>query len=93
MALAKDDIDAVQITLFVNGDASFMIYLTRGGLTKRLGSSDRVDPAALQITGGTDSFGAFMDAVPAHLLEQGAEMEDGGREGPLTSGGSSSPEA
>lgn len=59
-----------------------MIYLTRGGLTKRQGSSDRVDPGALVITGGTDGFGPFMEALPEHLLEQGASMEDGGSEGP-----------
>ena len=81
MPLAKDDIDAVQITQFVNGDAAFMIYLTRGGLTKRQGSSDRVDPGALLITGGTDAFGPFMEALPEHLLERGAAMEDGGSDG------------
>ena len=59
-----------------------MIYLTRGGLTKRQGSSDRIDPLALVITGGTDGFGPFMETLPEHLLEQGASMEDGGGEGP-----------
>ena len=81
MSLPKDDIDAVQITQFVNGDTAFMVYLTRGGLTKRVGSSDRVDPSALLMTGGTDAFGAFMGALPEHLLEQGASMEDGGTDG------------
>lgn len=81
MPLPKDDIDAVQITQFVNGDTAFMVYLTRGGLTKRLGSSDRVDSGALLMTGGTDAFGAFMAALPEHLLAEGASMEDGGMEG------------
>jgi hypothetical protein len=80
--LTKDDIDAVSITLLVNGDTAFMIYLTRGGLTQRRGSSGRLDPGAVMVKGATDAFEPFLAALPDRLLLESAAMEDGGTTGP-----------
>jgi len=81
--VTKDDIDAVAINLLVDGNHTFQIYLTRGGLTKRLGSSDKADPSAILVQGRTDCYEPFMAAVPDALLQgESAEMEDGGRDGP-----------
>ncbi|MGE0160608.1 MAG: hypothetical protein AB7T31_14460 [Gemmatimonadales bacterium] len=83
MALTKDDIDAVAINLLVDGQHTFQVYLTRGGLTQRRGSSDRADPNAILIKAATDYFEPFMAAVPDALLQgESASMEDGGRDGP-----------
>jgi hypothetical protein len=81
--LTKDDIDAVSIVMRVNGDPAFLIFLTRGGLTKRLGSSDVADPSALLMTGSTDGpFDAFMAAMPEALLAgEGGVLEDAGTGG------------
>ncbi len=79
MPLTKDDLDAVSMTLLVNGEQVFRIYLTRGGLTQRMGSSDPIDPAALLIKGGTDAFEPFLAALPETLLSQeGGVLDDGG---------------
>jgi hypothetical protein len=83
VALTKDDIDAVAINLLVDGTHTFQVYLTRGGLTQRMGSSDRPDPNALLVKSATDFFEPFLAAVPDALLQgESAAMEDGGREGP-----------
>ncbi|HUP51904.1 MAG TPA: hypothetical protein VM198_05475 [Longimicrobiales bacterium] len=72
MALTKDDIDAVSIMLHVDGELTFSILLTRGGLTQRLGSSDSAAGAAIMVKGRTDeSFEDFMTALPEGLLERG----------------------
>jgi hypothetical protein len=76
--MTKDEIDAVSMTLLVNGDRAFQIYLTRGGLTQRQGSSDRPDPSALLIKGGTDLFEPFLSAMPDAVLQQeGGVLDDG----------------
>jgi hypothetical protein len=83
VALTRDDIDAASITLQVDGDLAFSVFLTRGGLTKRLGSSEGADRDAVMVTGSTDSyFEDFMAAVPDALLERGGRLEDEGRRGP-----------
>jgi hypothetical protein len=83
VALTKDDIDAVAINLLVNGTHTFQVYLTRGGLTQRRGSSDRPDPNPVLVKAATDYFEPFMAAVPDALLHgESAAMEDGGRDGP-----------
>ena len=82
MALTKDDIDAVAINLLVDGIHTFQVYLTRGGLTHRMGWSDRTDPEPVLVRGGTDCFEPFMAAVPEALLQgESASMEDEGRDG------------
>jgi hypothetical protein len=76
--MTKDDIDAVSMTLLVDGDRAFQIYLTRGGLTQRQGSSDKPDPSALLIKGGTDCFEPFLSAMPDSVLQQdGGVLDDG----------------
>jgi hypothetical protein len=81
--LGRDDIDAVSILLHVEGDLAFSVLLTRGGLTKRLGSSEGGDRGAVMVKGGTDScFEDFMTAVPETLLERGTRLEDDVRDGP-----------
>lgn len=83
MPLTKDDIDAVSIVLHVDGDPTFSVLLTRGGLTKRMGSSDATDSSPIMVTGRTDfCFEDFMAALPNALLEQGGTFTDEGREGP-----------
>lgn len=83
MALTKDDIDAVSIMLHVDGELTFSILLTRGGLTQRLGSSDSAAGAAIMVKGRTDeSFEDFLAALPEGLLTGGGDLEDEGREGP-----------
>lgn len=83
MALSKDAIDGVSIVLDVDGQPTFMLMLTRGGLTKRRGSSAAVKQSPITVTGATDGvFDAFMDAVPLDLLGQGAVLEDPGTDGP-----------
>ncbi|MEX2048480.1 MAG: hypothetical protein WEB90_02775, partial [Gemmatimonadota bacterium] len=83
MPFTKDDIDAVAITLRVDDDTRFMVMLTRGGHTKRMGSSEGADREPLLVTGRTDSaFEDFMAALPDALLEQGGFFEDEGRDGP-----------
>jgi hypothetical protein len=80
--LTKDDIDAVSLVLHVDGELTFSILLTRGGLTQRLGSSDAPDPAAVLVRGRTDRcFEDFMAALPESVLEGGGDFEDEGREG------------
>jgi hypothetical protein len=83
VALTKDDIDAVAINLLVDGVHTFQVYLTRGGLTQRKGSSDRVDADPVLVKAATDYFEPFLAAVPDALLQaESASMEDGGRDGP-----------
>ncbi len=83
MALSKDEIDGVSIVLDVDGKPTFMLMLTRGGLTKRRGSSAGADRRPITVTGATDGvFDAFMDAVPLDLLGEGAVLEDPGTDGP-----------
>jgi hypothetical protein len=83
VALTKDDIDAVAINLYVDGTHTFQVYLTRGGLTQRVGSSDRAEANAVLVKAATDYFEPFMAAVPEALLQgESAAMEDSGREGP-----------
>jgi len=83
VALTKDDIDAVAINLLVDGTHAFLVYLTRGGLTQRKGSSDRVEADPVLVKSATDYFEPFMAAVPDALLQgESAAMEDGGRDGP-----------
>lgn len=83
MALTKDDIDAVAINLLVDGIHTFQVYLTRGGLTQRMGSSDRVDANPVPVKAATDYFEPFMAAVPDALLQgESAAVEDAGRDGP-----------
>lgn len=82
MALSKDEIDGVSIVLDVDGNPTFLLMLTRGGLTKRRGSGTGEDGRAIVVTGATDGvFDAFMDEVPLDLLGDGAVLEDPGREG------------
>ena len=81
--LHKDDIDAVSMMLRVDADPVFMVLLTRGGLTKRMGASEATDRGAQMVTGRTDScFEEFMAFLPESLLDEGGSMEDGGRNGP-----------
>ncbi|MGD8288893.1 MAG: hypothetical protein PVJ80_11480 [Gemmatimonadota bacterium] len=82
MALTRDTIDAVSMMLYVDGELTFSILLTRGGLTKRFGWSEPSDRQAVMATGGTECFDDFMAAVPESLLERGARLEDDGTEGP-----------
>jgi hypothetical protein len=83
VALTRDDIDAVSMMLHVDGELTFSILLTRGGLTQRLGSSDSVAGAEIMVKGRTDeSFEDFMAALPEDLLQGGGDLEDEGREGP-----------
>ena len=80
--MTKDDIDAVSMTLQVDGELAFSILLTRGGLTQRLGSSDAAGPAPLMVKGRTDRcFEDFLATVPEAVLDGGGDFEDGGREG------------
>ena len=82
MALTKDDIDAFAINLLVDGVHTFQVYLTRGGLTHRMGSSDRADPSPVLVKGTTECFEPVLLAVPDALLQgESAAMEDPGREG------------
>lgn len=84
MPLSKDDIDAVAITLEIDRNPAFLIMLTRGGMTKRRGSSGTYDPDALTIKAGTDGvFEAFLASIPdAVLAGEGGRLEDGGSDGP-----------
>jgi hypothetical protein len=82
VALTKDDIDAVAINLLVDGTHTFQVYLTRGGLTQRRGSSDRADPNPVLVRAATECFEPFLAAVPDELLQgESASVEDGGRDG------------
>ena len=82
MPMTKDDIDAVSMTLLVDGDRAFQIYLTRGGLTQRQGSSDRPDASAVSVKGGTDCFEPFLAAMPDTVLQQDGGVLDDGSSGP-----------
>jgi len=83
MPFTKDDIDAVSMTLLVNGDTGFQIYLTRGGLTQRMGFSERLDPDAILLKGGTDVFEPFMGTMPESLLAgEGGFLDAGPGSGP-----------
>jgi len=78
----KDDIDAVSVTLLVNGDTAFQIYVTRGGLTQRMGFSERIDPSAILIKGGTDVFEPLIGRVPESLLTESNFLDAGPGDGP-----------
>jgi len=82
MPMTKDEIDAVSIMLYVDEELRFSVLLTRGDLTKRMGSSEGTDRAPVMVTGSTDScFADFMTALPDELLQQGGTFEDEGRDG------------
>ncbi|MEQ1855932.1 MAG: hypothetical protein ABL963_05635 [Longimicrobiales bacterium] len=81
MPFTKDDIDAVSITLLANGETAFQMYLTRGGLTQRMGFSERIDPSAILIKGGTDAFEPFMASLPESLLGEGGFLDAGPGDG------------
>ncbi len=83
MRLEKNDIDAISLTLAVDGRPAFSILLTRGGLTRRRGSSDAGERNAIEITGRTDRcFEDVLGLLPERLLEQGGAFEDGELGGP-----------
>ena len=83
MRLTKDDIDAVSLILHVDGELTFSVLLTRGGLTQRFGSSDGSGPPAVMVKGRTDGcFEDFIAAMPDSVLDGGGDFEDGGRDGP-----------
>ncbi|MBM4184287.1 MAG: hypothetical protein FJ207_08665 [Gemmatimonadetes bacterium] len=83
MPFTKDDIDAVSITLLVNEDTAFQVYLTRGGLTQRMGFSERADPAAILLKGGTDAFEPYLGTIPDSLLAgEGGLLDAGPGDGP-----------
>jgi hypothetical protein len=83
MPLTKDQIDAVSIMLHVDGEPVFSLLLTRGGLTKRMGSSDATESHPVVVKGSTDTcFEDFMIALPDALLEEGGTLRDEGSDGP-----------
>lgn len=77
MPFTKDDLDAVSITLLLDGDTGFQISLTRAGLTQRMGFSERRDPSAIMLEEGTDVFEPFMGTVAAPSAARGVAWGKG----------------